>query len=93
MTWNAAQSPVAKPVKVTIVYCSACGYQQQTLDLAAALLHEFTYGLSSVELIPWHDGTFEVTVAGKLVHSMEREGGFPAHETVIQAVREALSQG
>ena len=81
----------ARPVKVSITYCSECGYQPQTLALATALLHEFEYGLSSVELIPWHDSMFEVTVGGDLVHSMAREGGFPESSVIIQAVRERLN--
>lgn len=80
-----------RPVKITITYCSECGYQLQTIALADALLQRFDYGLSSVELIPWHDGTFDVSVGGELVHSMTREGGFPEHETVIQAVEARLS--
>jgi selenoprotein W-related protein len=82
----------ARPVKVSITYCSECRYQPQTIELASALLQEFTYGLSSVELIPWQDGMFEVTVAGELVHSMAREGGFPEPATIIQAVRERLDE-
>jgi selenoprotein W-related protein len=82
-----------RPVKVTITYCSECGYQPQTLELASALLNEFVYGLSSVELIPWHEGTFEVAVGGELVHSMAREGGFPEASTVIAAVRARLNGG
>lgn len=82
---------VGRPVKVSITYCSECGYQPQTIALASALLNEFAYGLSSVELIPWHDSMFEVTIAGELVHSMAREGGFPEPATIIQAVREHLN--
>ncbi|MGH2390615.1 MAG: Rdx family protein [Chloroflexota bacterium] len=80
----------ARPIKVTITYCSECGYEPQTIALAGALLNEFTSGLSSVELIPWHEGTFEVSVGGDLIHSMAREGGFPEHETIIAAVKARL---
>lgn len=84
---------VPLPVKVSITYCSECGYQPQTLELVRALLYAFDYGLSSIELIPWHDGTFEVVVDGTLVHSMAREGGFPESETIVQAIRERLQSG
>lgn len=76
--------------KVAITYCAACGYEPQTLALASALMQAFVYDLSSIELIPWNDGAFDVTVNGDLVHSMYREGGFPEHETIIAAVRERM---
>ena len=78
---------MAGPVKVRITYCAECGYEPQTLDLAKALMLEFGAELSSIELIPWDSGTFDVSVAGELVHSMRREGGFPQHETIKAAVR------
>jgi selT/selW/selH-like putative selenoprotein len=78
-------------VKVSITYCAACGYEPQTLDLTAALMREFLYDLSSIEIIPWQDGTFDVAINGDLIHSMARDGGFPEHETVLQAVRERLA--
>ena len=80
-----------RPVKVTITYCAECGYEPPTLALAGALMKEFLYDLSSIELIPWHEGSFDVSVGGELVHSMYREGGFPEHETIIRAVHERLT--
>ena len=51
---------------------------------------EFGSRISSVELIPWDGGTFDVSVDGTLVHSMTRDGGFPATDAVKMAVRERL---
>ncbi len=79
------------PVKVRIVYCASCGYEPYTLDLAKALMQTFLYDLSAIELIPWQDGAFDVAVNGDLIHSMYRDGGFPAHETIISAVRARLA--
>jgi selT/selW/selH-like putative selenoprotein len=79
-------------LKVSITYCASCGYEPQTLALASALMHEFVYELSSIELIPWQDGAFDVVVDGDLVHSMYRDGSFPEHATVINAVRERLGR-
>lgn len=76
-----------RPVKVTITYCSECGYEPQTLALAEALMKEFRHELTEIELIPWDEGSFDVTVDGELIHSMYREGGFADHATVIAAVR------
>ena len=78
-------------VKVKITYCAECGYEPQTLDLAKALMYEFAGDLSSIELIPWEGGTFDVSVDGQLVHSMKREGGFPEHDAVKQAIRAKLA--
>jgi selenoprotein W-related protein len=75
------------PVKVTIAYCSECGYEPQTLALAEALMRTFGHELGEIKLIPWFDGSFEVSVNGELVHSMYRDGGFPEDSTIVQAVR------
>lgn len=82
-----------RPVKVSIAYCSECGYEPQTLALAEALMKTFRHELAEIEIIPWYEGTFDVTVNGELVHSMEREGGFGDHATIIAAVRRHQEQG
>ncbi|MGH7861774.1 MAG: SelT/SelW/SelH family protein [Candidatus Dormibacteraceae bacterium] len=79
-----------KPVKVSITYCSDCGYQPQAMALANALLGEFQLLVSSLELIPWFNGAFDVSVNGELVHSMYRDGGFPPSETIARAIHERL---
>ncbi|MGZ3602500.1 MAG: Rdx family protein [Ktedonobacterales bacterium] len=76
-----------RPIKVTIAYCSECGYEPQTLALTGALMKEFRHELSEIEIIPWYDGSFDVTVDGELVHSMFREGGFGDQNKIIEAVR------
>ncbi len=81
----------ASKAKVIITYCAECGYEPQTLALADALMRTFAHDLSSIELIPWYQGSFEVSVSGELVHSMYRDGGFPEHATIIAAVRSRLA--
>ncbi len=81
---------MTRPLKVTITYCAECGYEPQTLELAGALMREFGEHLSSIEIIPWNEGAFDVRVGAELVHSMARDGGFPDHASVTSAVRSAL---
>lgn len=84
---------MASVVKVSITYCAECGYEPQTLALAEALMLAFTNQLSSIELIPWYEGSFDVSVGGELAHSMYRDGGFPEHQTIIDAVRRRVGAG
>ncbi len=79
-----------KPVKVKITYCAECGYEPQTLELTKALMYEFGAQVSAIELIPWESGTFDVSVEGRLVHSMKRDGGFPEPRVIANAVRTAV---
>lgn len=90
LTQITPQTTIKGQTKVSITYCAECGYEPQTLALTSALMHEFIHELSSIEIIPWQDGAFDVVVNGDLVHSMYRDGGFPENETIIRAVRERL---
>lgn len=81
---------IKRPVKVSITYCAECGYEYQTIDLTSKLMNAFQLDLASIEIIPWANGAFEVSVGGRLVHSMMRDGGFPEFETIADAVRTQL---
>ncbi len=89
---DGAKSSTPTPVKVRITYCAECGYDIQALELAGQLMRRFGLDLSSVELIPWYEGSFDVSVGGTLVHSMYRDGGFPEAETIAAAVKEKLGK-
>lgn len=87
---QATRPPAEQPVKVSITYCAECGYEPQTISLTSALMMEFRADIASIEIIPWHDGMFDVVVDGELVHSMMRDGGFPENETILHAVHNRL---
>lgn len=82
---------MTRAVRVRITYCADCGYEPQTLALAGSLMREFGERLAAIEIIPWEDGAFDVRVGEDLVHSMARDGGFPDHEKVTEAVRRSLT--
>ncbi len=77
-------------VKVTISYCAECGYEPAALKLTEYLMLAFKEQLSSIVLIPWYEGSFDVSVEDELVHAMYRDGGFPENEDVGTAVRRHL---
>lgn len=80
-------------VRVRITYCAECGYEDQTLELARALMVELGDRLAAIEIIPFADGAFDVRVGNELVHSMVRDGGFPETGTIVGTVRLALDGG
>lgn len=77
--------------RVSITYCADCGYEAQALELARALMLAFGHHLAKIELVPWLEGAFDVSVDGELVHSMRRDGGFPAAERILEAIRPRLA--
>jgi len=60
------------------------------LTLAEYLMRTFKNDLASIELIPWYEGSFDVSVGSDLVHSMYRDGGFPENQTIGEKVRAQL---
>jgi selenoprotein W-related protein len=87
-----SESTTPAPIKVTIAYCAECGYEPQTLSLTDALMKTFGLQLSAIEILPWHDGSFDVSINGKMVHSMYQDGGFPENEKIVNAVKAELAR-
>uniref|UniRef100_A0A8C8VSG3 Selenoprotein W n=1 Tax=Peromyscus maniculatus bairdii TaxID=230844 RepID=A0A8C8VSG3_PERMB len=81
---------------VRVLYCGA-GYKPKYLQLKEKLEHEFPGCLDICgEGTPQVTGFFEVTVAGKLVHSKKRGDGYVDTESkfrkLVTAIKAALAQ-
>uniref|UniRef100_A0A2K5JVB4 Selenoprotein W n=2 Tax=Colobinae TaxID=9569 RepID=A0A2K5JVB4_COLAP len=82
---------------VRVVYCGA-GYKSKYLQLKKKLEDEFPGRLDiRGEGTPQATGFFEVTVAGKLVHSKKKGDGYVDTESkflkLVAAIKAALAQG
>uniref|UniRef100_A0A2K6V606 Selenoprotein W n=1 Tax=Saimiri boliviensis boliviensis TaxID=39432 RepID=A0A2K6V606_SAIBB len=84
---------------VRVVYCRwAVGYKSKYLQLKKKLEDEFPGRLDiSGEGTPQATGFFEVTVAGKLIHSKKKGDGYVDTESkflkLVAAIKAALAQG
>uniref|UniRef100_A0A8C0MYW2 Selenoprotein W n=1 Tax=Canis lupus familiaris TaxID=9615 RepID=A0A8C0MYW2_CANLF len=83
---------------VRVVYCPCDPYNSQYLQLKKKLEDEFPGCLDICgEGTPQATGFFEVTVAGKLVHSKKRGDGYVDTESkflrLVAAIKTALAQG
>jgi selT/selW/selH-like putative selenoprotein len=71
-------------VKVEIFYCPVGdGYDRRAASLAAELNESAAH---DAEAVAGEKSQFDVVADGKLVFSKQKEGRFPAHEEIIQAL-------
>ncbi|MCQ4336726.1 MAG: Rdx family protein [Sulfolobales archaeon] len=80
-------------MRVRIVYCRRCGYQDRALGLARDIVTFFDD--VSVELVPGDNGVFDVFVNDELVHSRFQTRRFPDSEEILSEVgrRRAVLRG
>ncbi|MCQ4449006.1 MAG: Rdx family protein [Sulfolobales archaeon] len=71
-------------MRVRILYCRRCGYQDRALELARDIVTFFDD--VSVELVPGNDGVFDVFVNDELVHSRFQTRRFPDSEEILSEV-------
>ncbi|MCG2888497.1 MAG: Rdx family protein [Sulfolobales archaeon] len=71
-------------MRVRIVYCRRCGYQDRALELARDIITFFDDVW--VELVPGDNGVFDVFVNGELVHSRFQTRRFFDSEEILSEV-------
>ncbi len=76
--------------RVSILYCTQCGWLLRAGWMAQELLSTFGADLAEVALIPGTGGVFEITCAGEIIWERKRDGGFPDIKTLKQRVRDAI---
>jgi len=83
-------SPDTTKPRVTVTYCTQCGWLLRAAWMAQELLSTFTAELGEVALVPGTGGVFRVTVEDKVVWDRKSEGGFPDITTLKQRVRDQV---
>uniref|UniRef100_A0A669QI16 Selenoprotein W n=1 Tax=Phasianus colchicus TaxID=9054 RepID=A0A669QI16_PHACC len=79
------------PLRVTVLYCGACGYKPKYERLRAELEKRFPgalemRGQGTQEVTGW----FEVTVGSRLVHSKKNGDGFVDTDAKLQRIVAAI---
>lgn len=67
-------------IEIVIAYCEACGYRRAA-EIAAERLRVALQ--VPVRLAPGDRGDFEVSAAGRVVFSRQREGRFPDERDLL----------
>ena len=79
----------ARP-KITISYCTQCGWLLRAAWMAQELLSSFAGDLGEVSLVPGTGGIFRIELDGEDIWERKRDGGFPNVKTLKQRVRDKL---
>lgn len=77
--------------RVTITYCTQCGWLLRAAWMAQELLTTFEGELKELVLKPGTGGVFEVTANDEPVWSRKGEGRFPEITELKQRVRDRIA--
>ena len=55
-------------------------------------MREYDYDIASYKIITAHEGKFEFSIDGELVHSKLETGRFPSNEEIKEAIKARLPQ-
>jgi len=91
MTIVAVDLPVPEPAvpRLSIEYCTQCGWTARAAWLAQELLTTFQHEVAEVALVPGTGGVLVVRVDGEVVWD-RRDDGFPLPTDLKQRVRDRI---
>lgn len=76
--------------RVTIAYCTQCGWLLRAQWLAGELLQTFRDELGEVALVPRTGGTFAIRAGDTVIWDRRTDGGFPDAAELKRRVRDAV---
>lgn len=79
--------------RLTIEYCTQCGWLLRAAWMAQELLATFGDDLGEVALIPGTGGVFEVRLDGESLFSRAEAGRFPESKELKQLTRDRIDPG
>lgn len=80
-----------KRFRMTIEYCTSCGYVPVASRTAVEVLSKHHPELLEVALIPSSNGAFEVSVEGTPVFSKKKMARFPEREEIVKLFEEFMA--
>jgi selenoprotein W-related protein len=77
--------------RVTITYCTQCGWLLRAGWMAQELLSTFGTEIGEVALVPGTGGVFEIACDGVTLWERVRDGGFPDAAELKRRVRDVIA--
>lgn len=77
-------------VKVHILYCGGCGYEEKAKALQDKIKGKFPSVEIALEAAPQNNECFEVSVDGKLIHSKKNGDGYVDNDAKFDKIAKVL---
>jgi len=77
--------------KITIEYCTQCGWLLRAAWMAQELLTTFVEEVGEVSIKPGTGGIFRVSINGKCIFDRKELGAFPEIKHLKQIVRDIIA--
>ena len=77
--------------KVTIKYCTQCGWLLRAAWMSQELLNTFTDEITELSLQPGTGGIYNITANDQTVWDRKEEGGFPEITVLKKRIRDVIA--